>query len=216
RVKPTAIYGPWGTNSLVEAANHFNEINTEIRVVDEARSIMPKDLFKGTVVPASAQPVSVVSNEAVKVTAVENTHFLADSKAKMPHRSLAYRFDTKDRSIVFAGDTNYSDNLVALAKGADMLVCEVMEVEATQKKFDERVKKGYYADNPQGVWAHIIGAHTSTVDAGRMAAAAGVKTLVFTHVIPGALAELKDDAYIKGAAEHFKGKIIVGKDQMVL
>ena len=49
-----------------------------------------------------------------------------------------------------------------------------------------------------------------------MAAAAGVKTLVFNHVIPGGLTELADSVYTKGAAEHFKGKIIVGKDQMVL
>lgn len=216
RVKPTEVFGPWGTNSLVEAANHFNEINVEIRLVDEARSLLPKDMFKGTVVPAGPKPVNVFSDDRVKVTAVENTHYPDESKAKIPHRSLSYRFDAKDRSVVFSGDTNYSDNLVALARGADVLVCEAMLIDQFRTNFDERVKKGYYADNPEGVWHHIISTHTTTADAGRMAQAAGVKTLVFTHVIPGANVELPDKVYIEAAAAHFKGRIIVGKDQMVL
>ena len=216
RVQPTAVFGPWGTDSLVEASNHFNEINTEIRFVDEARTILPKDMFKGTVIKAGPKAVSVFSDERVKVTAIENTHYPEEAKAKMPHRALSYRFDTKDRSVVFSGDTAYSENLISLAKGADVLVCEAMDVAATRANFDARVKKGFYKDNPEGIWHHIEGTHTSTADAGRMAQAAGVKTLVLNHIIPGGLEDVSDSLYIKAASVAFKGKIVVGKDGMVL
>jgi ribonuclease BN (tRNA processing enzyme) len=216
RVKPTTVYGPHGTDKLVEAANLFSQANSEIRSVDEARSVLPSDLFKGMVVQAMAQPVTVLKTAALTITAIENTHYPDESKAKMAHRALAYRFEAADRSVVFSGDTAYSTNLVQLAKGAEVLVCEAMNVEVTRKNFDERVKRGYYADNPEGVWKHIADTHTSVEDAGRMAAEAGVKTLVLNHILPGALTELPDSDYIASAAKHFNGTIVVGKDQMVL
>ncbi len=213
RIKATKVFGPYGTDKLVQAVNLFNQANTDIRTVDEARSVQPKDLFAGTVVKASAEIIAVFSNDDVKVTAIENTHFPAESKAKIPHRSLAYRFDTKDRSIVFSGDTAYSDNLVKLAHGADVLVNEAIEKEGYRAIYDKRVAAGAYADNPEGVWKHIMGTHSSTEDAGRMAAAAGVKTLVLNHIIPP---DLDDSVFIASARKAFSGEIIVGKDQMVL
>lgn len=213
RIKPTRIFGPYGTDQLVQAVNLYNQANTDIRMVDEARSVQPKDLFAGTVIEASAEPVTAFSNDDVKVTAIENAHYPTESKAKIPYRSLAYRFDSKDRSIVFSGDTAYSDNLVKLAHGADVLVCEAIEKEVYRAIYEKRVANGAYADNPEGVWNHIIGTHTSTTDAGRMATAAGVKTLVLNHIIPG---DIEDSIFIASARKTFEGEIIVGKDQMVL
>ena len=216
RVLPTTVYGPFGTDALVQAANLFNQANTDIRLVDEARSVQPADLFHGSVVVASAQPQSVFADDNVRVSAVENTHYPAEAKARMPHRALSYRFDAADRSVVFSGDTAYSDNLVALARGADVLVCEAMDVDAFRARFEQMVASGNYADNPEGIWAHIVGTHTPTADAGRMAAAAGVDTLVLNHLIPGGLGGLDDSAYIDAARQHFSGTIIVGRDQQVL
>jgi hypothetical protein len=101
----------------------------------------------------------------------------------------------------------------ARAQGADVLVCEAMHVAATRASFDERVKAGAYADNPEGIWAHIVGAHTPLEDAGRMAREAGVKTLVLNHIIPGGWnPELDDEFYRREAARQFGGNIIVGRD----
>jgi ribonuclease BN (tRNA processing enzyme) len=212
-IEPTKIFGPYGTDRLVQAANLYNQANAEIRTVDEARSIHPADLFTGTVVDAGDEPVAVFANDDVKITAIENAHFPDESKAKILHRSLSYRFDTSDRSIVFSGDTAYSDNLVKLARDADVLVCEAIEKDVYRSIYEQRVANGAYADNPEGVWNHIIGTHVSTVEAGRLAAAAGVKTLVLNHIIPG---DIDDSVFIGSARKAFNGEIIVGKDQMVL
>ncbi|MCP5146135.1 MAG: MBL fold metallo-hydrolase [Gammaproteobacteria bacterium] len=215
RTEPTFVHGPAGTTRLLDAALAYNALNEEIRTVDEARALKMADLFHANDIPASAKPVAVMRDERVTVTACENTHYPEESKARMPHRAISYRFDTASRSVVFSGDTSYSDNLVALARGADVLVCEAMDVPLTRKAFEAKVADGEYAENPEGVWHHIAGTHTSTEDAGRMAAAAGVDTLVLNHLLPGALgAGAADEVYIEAVRRHFSGRVIVGSDQM--
>jgi ribonuclease BN (tRNA processing enzyme) len=134
----------------------------------------------------------------------------------MPYRSVSYRVDTRDRSFVLSGDTSYSPGLVALAKGAEILVCEAMDVAAMRKAFEGMVARGMYADNPEGVWRHIVATHTPLEVAGRMAAEAGVRTLVLSHVIPGALDPLPDDTYLAPARTAFRGQVVLGVDQLVL
>jgi ribonuclease BN (tRNA processing enzyme) len=213
RVTPVGIYGPAGTARLVAAAVDYNAINEEIRLVDEARSVRLKDLFSGHEVAARAVPTPVFEDERLKVSAVENEHYPAESKARMPHRSLSYRFDSADRSIVFSA---VSPALVQLARGADVLVCEAIDVALMRKAFDARVANGAYADNPEGVWHHIVTTHTTTEQAGEMAAAAGVKTLVLSHLVPGALAQVPDETYAAAVRKHFDGEIVVGRDLLVL
>src|SRR5207245_11572412 len=83
--------------------------------------------------------------------------------------AFAFRFACPDRSIVFSGDTNKSDDLIRLAKGADVLVHEALYVPAV----DRLVAR---IPNAATLKKHIIDSHTSVEDVGRVAAAAGVKT----------------------------------------
>jgi len=66
-----------------------------------------------------AAPGLVVRDRGTKVTSA-----LVDHETVAP--AFAYRFDTPGRSIVISGDTRYSDTLVALAKGADLLIHEAI------------------------------------------------------------------------------------------
>jgi ribonuclease BN (tRNA processing enzyme) len=215
RVTPTDIYGPAGTRRLVQGSLQFNQVSEEIRLVDEARSARMSNLFHAHEIKATATPLVAYRDAALTVTAVENTHYPEESRRRMPHRSLALRFDGGGRSVVFSGDTNYSENLVRLARNAQVLVCEAMHVPATRASFDARVKAGAYADNPEGVWQHIIAAHTPLDVAGRMAREAGVRTLVLNHIIPGGWEpDIGDDVYRREAAREFAGDIVVGRDLM--
>src|SRR5690606_10744747 len=152
----------------------------------------------------------------VAVTAVANSHYPEESRRRMTHRSLAYRFDTGRRTFVFSGVTAYSEALVSLARRADVLVCEAMDVAAMRKACEAMVADGAYADNPEGIWRHIVESHTSTEDAGRMAEEAGVGLLVLNHLIPGALGDLNDQAYIDGVRRTYSGDVVVGRDLMEL
>jgi ribonuclease BN (tRNA processing enzyme) len=215
RVTPTVVRGPTGTRRLVDAAIRYLQVNEEIRRIDEARSARVAQLFSAREIPATSTPTLAFEKDDLRVTAVENTHYPEDSKRHTRQRSLALRFDARGHSIVFSGDTAYSSNLVGLARGADVLVCEVIHMEATRRNFDQRVAQGAYQDNPEGIWKHIAGTHTPLDVAGRMAREAGVKKLVLNHVIPGGMMpELDDEFYRREVIKEFAGEVIVGRDGM--
>jgi ribonuclease BN (tRNA processing enzyme) len=127
RTGATDAYRPYGTARLVEAAVSLIRINAEIRTVDEGRSIDVSTQFHGYDITASPEPAPVFKDDRLTVTAVENAHYPPRSTAGMPHRSLALRLNTQGRSIVCSGDTAYSPNIVRLARGADLLLCELAD-----------------------------------------------------------------------------------------
>jgi ribonuclease BN (tRNA processing enzyme) len=119
--------------------------------------------------------------------------------------AFAYRFDAADRSIVISGDTARSDNLVKLAEGADVLVHSAVYLPAV----DRLIARVHSAPSLKRT---IIAGQTSAEDAGRVAQAAGVKTLVLSHLIPPDDPEVTDQMWIDAARVHFGGPVIVGKD----
>jgi ribonuclease BN (tRNA processing enzyme) len=216
RITNTEIFGPFGTSDMVKAALKFSQANTEIRMVDEGRQLHPEDLFSGHDIELDQGIVTVFEDERVKVTATLNTHYPDEGMARMLHRALSLRFDTADRSIVISGDTAYSENLIRLAKEADVLVCEAMQAEMMREIFKRMVASGKYQDNAEGILNHILYTHTTTAQAGQMAANANVGLLVLNHLIPGSLEATDDASYLSGVREYYKGPVIVGRDLQVL
>ena len=53
-----------------------------------------------------------------------------------------------------------------------------------------------------------------TEDLGKLAAAAGVKTLVLTHFVPPDDNSIADDMWTEGVRKHYNGEIVVGRDLM--
>ena len=123
--------------------------------------------------------------------------------------ALAYRFDTANRSVVFSGDTAPSESLIALARGADVLVHEVLYVPGLE---------GLAARDPGAgrLREHLIASHTPTTEVGRIAAAAGVKALVLSHFVPGDDPWITDEMWTEGIRRYFKGDVVVGRDLMAL
>jgi ribonuclease BN (tRNA processing enzyme) len=216
---PTEIYGPPGTVKLVEATLGFLRANVEIRTVDEGRTVDPATLFHGHDVAATATPTRVLADERVTVTSVESAHFPARATAQMAHRALAYRFDTKQRSIVFTGDTAYSENIVGLATGADLFVCECMAQSVYEQNI-ARAKEAEAAGNPISIARHVAETHSTPGNVGRMAAKAQVKTVVLNHLLPGARQpgglDYALSNFTDGVRAEFAGEVIVGQDLMVL
>lgn len=76
--------------------------------------------------------------------------------------SVAYRLeDPQGRSVVYSGDTDYTENLVALARHADLFICESALPDSLHAK-----------------------GHLTPSLAGKMAARAEVRKLVLTHFYP--------------------------------
>jgi ribonuclease BN (tRNA processing enzyme) len=197
----------------------FLKANADIRITDEGRTTRPEALFRGNDITATAKPAQAFADDRVKVSSVENAHFPDRAKASMRYRSLAYRIDTPTRSIVISGDTAYSPGLVELARGADLFVCEVIDL-SIYNAMMAQAKAAEAKGNFNSVAKHVVETHSTTVDVGRMAAEANVKTLVLSHLLPGsnrnAAQEFPDTTYIEGVRKHFSGQVIIGRDGMVL
>jgi ribonuclease BN (tRNA processing enzyme) len=71
-------------------------------------------------------------------------------------------------------------------------------------------------DNAPTLLDHLVKSHTTTEQVGKIAATAGVKTLVLSHFVPGGDPEITDEMWAADARKHFDGQIIVGKDLQVI
>jgi len=93
----------------------------------------------------------------------------------------------------------------SIVAGADVLVHEALYVPGI-----DRLVAG--VPNATSLKKSIMSHHTSVEDAGRVAQAAGVKTLVLSHLVPAEDPAVTDQMWIDAARAHFGGRIIVGKD----
>jgi ribonuclease BN (tRNA processing enzyme) len=214
----TDAYGPYGTARLVTACVAVIHDNVEIRTADEGRTVDADAQFHGHDVAAADTPVQVFKDDRITVTAIENTHYPARSKARMPHRSLALRLETKDRSIVFSGDTAYSANVARLARGADVLVCEIADA-AMLAQMQALAKTAAAAGNPNNIYRHVAETHSSPADVARMASEASVRMVVLNHQLAGPAVgnvAYPVTAFINAVREGYSGEVIVGQDLMVL
>ena len=121
--------------------------------------------------------------------------------------ALAYRFDAPDRSIVISGDTRPSEALIQLAKGADILVHEAMMPDRVQQLVGSM-------PNGPALARSVLSHHSSAEQAGQVAAAAGVKMLVLSHLVPAEDPDVPDREWLAAASRHFSGPIVVGRDLM--
>ena len=189
----------WGPPPLEKITRLFFEMSApdiDVRIADEGRVPLVPLIHPHEI----TQDGPVMQDENVKVTAARVEHPLVPD-------AFAYRFDAPDRSIVISGDTHRSDNLVRLARGAHVLVHEAMWVPGVDRLVA-------FSPNATTLKKHIIDSHTPVEEVGQVAAAAGVKTLVLSHLVPAQDDRLTDQMWIDLARAHFKGQIIVAKDLM--
>lgn len=189
----------WGPPPLEKITRLFFEMSApdiDVRIADEGRVPLVPLIHPHEI----TQDGPVMQDENVKVTAARVEHPLVPD-------AFAYRFDAPDRSIVISGDTHRSDNLVKLARGADVLVHEAMWVPGVDRLVG-------FSPNATTLKKHIIDSHTPVDEVGQVAAAAGVKTLVLSHLVPAQDDRLTDQMWIDLARAHFQGQIIVAKDLM--
>jgi ribonuclease BN (tRNA processing enzyme) len=206
------VYGPPGTEAIVRGILPFLDVNAEVRISDGTRTIMSSKMFIGH----DKQPGVIFQDSNLKVTAAENSHFHFEpsSPGYGKYKSYALRFDTADRTIVFTGDTGPSEAISMLAKGADLLVSEVA---APLEEFKQRqIAIGRWQSmtpaQQEASIRHQIEEHISPEQVGEMAARAGVKTVVLTHL--PATADPKDEYARFGelVRKHFSGQVLIAKD----
>jgi len=214
RTKPVNIYGPPGTEILVKALMQALGVSSDIRVSDGTRTVPIAKVFLGHDTKIGA----MYQDSNVKVTAAENTHFNfpPGTPAYGKYKSYAYRFDTPDRVIVFTGDTGPSAAVTELAKGADGLVSEVTN--SIEEYKENQIRTGrWQARTPEEQAAsirHMSEEHLTPEEVGKIAALAGVKTVVLTHLPPTADPKDEYKRFGEQVKKHFSGQVLIAKDLM--
>lgn len=194
-VSPVDTYGPPPLAEMTRRLLEAYEYDITLRMTDEGRPPLAP-LIRPHEITAAGE---IFRDDRVRVTAALAHH------PPIAH-AFAYRFDTADRSIVISGDTAYSEHVLRLARGADVLVHEVVS-----RAFWERPD----APLTPEIRRHIIASHTDVEDVARLAAAAEVKTLVLTHFVPSEpIGAVADEVWLRAARTHFRGRVILGQDLM--
>jgi len=123
----------------------------------------------------------------------------ADTVHAQPYlESVAYRISSDRASIVFTGDTEPVDSVVELARGADMMICMCWDTDSAMEA--DGVSRGM----------------TGTTSAGMLAAQAGVRTLVLTHINAHLDSPAVREEGIRDVARVFDGQIVFGDELLSL
>lgn len=191
------VHGPPPLARMIEAFFAMNDFDLRMRAATTGRTALA-----GLVaVDEFAEPGVVFTDSRVTVTAARVHHPPID-------QAYAFRFDGPDRSIVISGDTTPCEELIRLATGADILVHEVTYLLASQAVAAGMPHAATLTD-------HLRDCHTSVEEVGRVAAAAGVGTLVLSHFVPGD-SSVSDAEWARLAQHGFDGRVIVGRDLLTL
>lgn len=193
---PVGCWGPPSMERMLRDYMRYEADDIAVRTHDEGRAPFGR-LVRAHEVRGGGP---VMQDGNVRVTAARVHH-------PPVNLALAYRFDAPDRSIVISGDTRPSAELVRLAHGADVLVHEAM----LPQYVGELVST---LPGQQRLARSVLSHHTTAEQAGQVAADAGVKMLVLSHLVPAGDPDIPDAVWIDAARRHYSGPIVVGRDLM--
>lgn len=205
--EPLPVIGPTGLEEVARGFNIAYALDAGYRHAHHGDTVAPLSGHglgvREFALPADGEATVVLEQDGVKVTMFA-VHHAPVSPA------VGYRIDYGGRSVVVSGDTARSANLEAMAKGADLLVHEALSRELVMA-----MNRGAAAANrpiAQKVTTDILDYHASPVEAAQSAAAAGVKQLLYYHIVPPLMLPGMEAVFLQGVPEAFSGPVTVGVD----
>jgi len=194
RSVPFEVWGPTGTAALLENLEKAFALNTSIRIPDE---LLP---------PAGIEMVAhefdsngvVYENGGVKVTAFSVDH------GDLIKPAYGYRVDYDGRAVVISGDTRFDENLIAAAKGADLIIHEVALASDELLASSEQFRR-------------IAGHHTTPEEAGIVFSRVAPKLAVYTHIVRLSSRTVPKAPFpelLTRTRTNYDGPLIIGEDLM--
>lgn len=137
------------------------------------------------------EPFTIMEDDRVKVTAT-----LVHHGTTFP--AFAFRFDSDHGSVTFSGDTAETDNLIKLAHGCDLLVCEAINIQG--------------AGIPSALQQHMVSSHIPVQRVGEFAQRCNTPQLVLSHIADLATTEINTARWSSWAQRGYAGTVTVGQD----
>ncbi len=187
RKEPFQLYGPAGTQQVADGILMAHQWDIETRIVDEKT---PEAATKIEV--HEAEEGVIFDRNGVRVTAFPVHH--GDN---ITH-AVGYRVDYGDKSVLFSGDTNFDENVLAFGKDTDLVIHEVGMATAEMM------------ENP--ATPRVLAHHTSPEDVGRIFAEAKPDFAIYTHKV--LMGNPPVSELISRTRTTYDGPLIIGEDLM--
>lgn len=208
RKKPLDVYGPEGTDTLVEGFTEVFRADTGFRIKHHGAVYLPpsgEEMIAHVVAsPPPTGSTVVYSRDGLVIRA-----FLVDHRPIVP--AFGYRIEYGGRVVVCSGDTRANANVQRYATHADLLIHEGLSgrlVKILAAELDPRRAK---------MMRDTLSYHTAPVDAARIAHAAQVRLLVFSHLVPPLPNALARHIFLDGVDQAAAGTpFFIGHDGQML
>ena len=205
--EPVPIYGPAGTERMVTGFQEAMAADTKYRLDHHGEKLWSGGLAADvTEIEAGDDPAEVAKVGGITVKAFE-----VDHRPVKP--AFGFRFESDGRAITVSGDTNPCPGLLNGSKDADIMVCDSMNVAMMQVMEQQLRSVGNQIQADLLEDAHTY--HAPISGMAEVAARAGVKHLLLSHLLPPVQDE-QVPLFIAGLSDVFNGPITVGRDLMRL
>lgn len=188
------VYGPKGIVEMAADLEKAYKIHYELRMANSASSsdggrIRPFVITKGV----------VFDRNGLKVFAFPVEH--VNPRTGYRIETYGFRVEYQGKTVVMSSDTRPTQRVVEQAKGADLLLHELIVADAD-----------FYDASP--AVRGIVSGHTSPSEAARIFRDAGPKMAAFTHVIRLGQYPPADDEILAEVHAIYDGRVTVGEDLM--
>jgi ribonuclease Z len=209
---PLTVYGGPGVERVVGGFNEAYRLDQGYRTAHHTEAVMPSATWPmiaktieldGEPTPSKDRTGLVLNDGALRITAIEVDHAPISP-------AYAYRFDYKGRSALITGDLKYHPVLAKAARGVDVMVSEAIAVRMTRSLGAGATEGG--RDRTAAILHDIEDYHITPEQAATIANQAGVKLLVFYHLLPSPEGVLTRSVFGNGVEAARKGAWTIADD----
>ncbi|MBU2549566.1 MAG: MBL fold metallo-hydrolase [Proteobacteria bacterium] len=209
RSRPLTVYGPPGVEKVVAGFRTAYELDARYRVLHHGEATMPPaagGMNAAIVNPAGLGSALVRDYDGLKITAFLVDHHPVEA-------ACGYRIEYKGRTLVVSGDTSKNENVARHARGADLLVHNVLSEALTSRI--SRVAAEEAMPRLAKITADIPTYHATPVQAAETAREAGVKMLALAHITPPLPNWMARNMFMKGVKAAWAGETVLGEDGLL-
>jgi ribonuclease Z len=184
RGTPWEMFGPPGTVAMAEALERAFAFDVQIRI-EEGR----QNPDGARLAAHDVEPGVVYERDGVRVIAFAVDHF-----PNAP--SYGYRIEHGGRAVVLSGDTRFSPGLIDVARGADLLVHEVVIAPADM--------------GPAAPYYRAYALHTPPERAAEVFTRARPTLAVYSHIV--AFGNSDESEILPRTRRSYHGPVLLGQD----